>query len=337
MGQNPPRPANESVDGETPRVLVVIVNFNSGSFLTRSVESLRAQTYRAFGTVVVDNASTDDSVTTMLKRFPDTKVIHSPENLGFAGGNNLAIRDGGDCDWIALLNPDAFPDPDWLRCLMDAARTFRDYSSFASHVVFDSEPEVIDGAGDEYHLSGFAWRRKHGSPVAGTIRSSEVFSPSATAALYRREAFVRTGGFDERYFCYYEDVDLGLRLRLLGYRSLYVADATVRHVGSGITGRRSAFVTYHTQRNRIWTYVKNIPSPWVWILLPFHIAYQFIALGRYGIQGQLGPALRGTLDAFHGMRETLAIRAAVQARRCTGFAELIRTMRKGILSPILRR
>lgn len=337
MGQDSAVPTRDLFHGEASHVVVVIINFNSGTFLARSVAALQAQTYRAFTTMVVDNASTDDSVAVMLKQFPEIEVIQAPVNLGFAGGNNLAIRGIRDCHWVALLNPDAFPEPGWLSRLMAAARTHCEYSSFASQIVFDSDPEMLDGAGDEYHLSGFAWRRMHRSPVTGATKSLEVFAPSATAALYRKDVLDEAKGFDEHYFCYYEDVDLGLRLRLLGHRSLYVADAVVRHVGSGITGRRSAFVTYHTQRNRIWTYVKNMPSPWLWIFLPMHFFYQVVVIGLYAAQGQLGPACRGTLDALRGMRQTLEVRKAVQATRRATFAELIRVMRRGIFAPILRR
>ena len=155
--------------------------------------------------------------------------------------------------------------------------------------------------------------------------------------IINARAFRQVRGFDERYFCYYEDVDLGLRLRLLGHRALYVADAVVRHVGSGTTGKRSAFVTYHTQRNRIWTYVKNTPSPWLWILLPLHLFYQFVVICLYATQGQLGPALRGTLDALRGMRRTIEVRRVVQDTRRATFPELVRFMRRGVFAPILRR
>ena len=188
----------------------------------------------------------------------------------------------------------------------------------------------------------------------GDVRSPHFHQDSA----FDKAAYERTRGIDavspidrkalmadrrtaprsfRRGLLLYEDVDLGLRLRLLGYRALYVADAVVRHVGSGITGRRSAFVTYHTQRNRIWTYIKNMPSPWLWIFLPLHMFYQVLVIGRYASQGQLGPAFRGTLDAMRGMRQTLEVRRAVQRTRRITFAELARFMRWGMLSPFFRR
>ena len=160
---------------------------------------------------------------------------------------------------------------------------------------------------------------------------------SATAALYSREAFDRAGGFDERFFCYYEDVDLGVRLRLLGYRSWYVAGAIVRHVGSGITGKGSAFVARHTQRNRIWNYVKNMPAPWFWMLIPLHVLYQALALAHYARQGQLQPALCGTIEALQGLPSILDSRRSVQNSRCVSWREFFRTMRWGPMAPLFRK
>ncbi len=332
------REASVSSNGKSSYVMVVIINFNSGAYLTQAVEALKAQTYRSFTIVVVDNASTDDSLARMRQRFPDIKVIDAGENLGFAGGNNLAVRQcGNSIDWIALLNPDAFPERDWLSHLILAADENPDFSCFASRVVFDSDTAKLDGAGDDYHVSGFAWRRGQGLGAGSQSAECEVFMASATAALYRRAAFEHAGGFDERYFCYYEDVDLGVRLRLLQYRSWYVADAVVRHVGSGITGKGSAFVARHTQRNRIWTYVKDMPTPWIWFLLPLHILYQAMALLHYARQGHLGPALRGTLEALQGLLPILESRRSIQGNRRASWREFSRTMRWSLLAPLFRK
>lgn len=323
--------------GGCPAVLVVIVNYNGGGFLVRAIDAMKGQTFGSFRLIVVDNASDDGSPETIIQKHPDVEIIHAGANLGFAAANNLAVRFAGDIQWVAFLNPDAFPEPTWLDQLMSAAQLRTKYSCFASKVVFDREPGTLDGAGDDYHISGFAWRRGHGRARSCEAIDREVFMVSATAALIRREAFEKAGGFDERYFCYYEDVDLGFRLRLLGYRSWYVSDALVRHVGSGITGQRSAFVTRHTQRNRIWTYVKNMPAPWIWMLLPIHVFYQLLVLVYYARQGQAGPAVGGALEALRGLSPILATRASVQGSRCTTWGELARTFRWGLLTPLFRR
>lgn len=322
--------------GKVSRVPVVIVNFNSGEMLGQCVRALQRQTYTDIDVVVIDNASTDNSVTALKENAPGMRLIRAPGNLGFAEANNLAIRACPDCEWIVLLNPDAFPEPEWLQRLMDATMKYPEYAAFASRIVFDSDPGMLDAAGDDFHVSGFAWRRGHGGDAGSQSADREVFMATATAALYRRSAFEQAGGFDESYFCYYEDVDLGVRLRLLGHRSWYVADAVVRHVGSGITGKGSAFVTKHTQRNRIWTFVKDMPSPWLWLLLPLHLFYQLAALLHYARQGQLAPALRGTLEAFCGLGPVLKARRIVQHGRRVNSREFFRTMRGGLLAPLTR-
>ena len=142
-----------------------------------------------------------------------------------------------------------------------------DVAAFASQMRLDATPDRLDGAGDSYHVSGRAWRNGHNAPAADwPAGEHEVFAPCAAAALYRRAAFEEVGGFDESYFCYFEDVDLGFRLRLHGYRSLYVPSSVVRHVSSALSGYRSDFAVYHGERNSVWTFVKNMPAPLFWLV-----------------------------------------------------------------------
>lgn len=324
--------------GETQscRVAVVIVNWNSGVYLSRAVSAVSKQDY-PHRLIVVDNASTDGSIERIREDFPSIEIIRASSNMGFAAANNLAISRVRNVELIALLNPDAFPEPHWLRRLVSAAVSHPDYACFASRVVSDENPDLIDGAGDEYHVSGFAWRRGQGASASLYGSDGDIYIASATAVLYRREVLEEAGGFDERFFCYYEDVDLGLRLRLLGYRTRFVADAVVRHVGSGITGKRSAFVTYHTQRNRLWTFVKNIPAPWVLVLLPTHLLYQCAALVRYASQGQPLAAFSGTLASILGLPSVLRDRRAVQSRRRATWQSFRKGMKWGFLAPLRRR
>ena len=143
----------------------------------------------------------------------------------------------------------------------------------------------------------------------------EVFAPCAAAALYRRAAFEEIGGFDERFFCYFEDVDLGFRLRLRGYRCLYVPDAIVRHVSSALSGYRSDFAVYHGERNAVWTFVKNMPGPLFWLYLPQHLALNVAALFYYPWRGQGRVVWRAKRDAILGLPAALRERRAVQQRR----------------------
>jgi GT2 family glycosyltransferase len=320
-------------EGRAPapeRVGVVIVNYNAAGFLGRALDALGRQTRPPDRLIVVDNASTDGSAEGLERALPAVEVVRLDENVGFAAANNVGVRAASDCDWVALLNPDAFPEPDWLERLVDATRAEPGYSFFASRLLLAEDPDKVDGTGDVYHVSGLAFRRDHGRPVAHAVRpQEEVFAPCAAAALYRREAFLAVGGFDERYFAYLEDLDLAFRLRLAGHRCLYVPSSTALHHGSAIAGRTSDFTIYHSQRNLVWTYLKNMPSPLVWVYLPQHLLVNVVALVAYSLLGQPRAIVRAKQDALRGLPRVLAERRRLQRKRAVSARELRRLMGKG--------
>ena len=135
-------------------VLVIIVNYNSGNLLQDAIAGIQKQTYRFWKLVVVDNASTDGSADLLEEMFPDTQVIRSPENVGFAAANNLAVTTTPAASWIALLNPDAVPHPRWLEELVAATRAYPEYSSFSSRTITAHNPDIIDGAGEGFYNNG---------------------------------------------------------------------------------------------------------------------------------------------------------------------------------------
>ncbi len=281
---------------------VAIVNWNSGSLLARCLDCLNKQTRPPETILVVDNSSTDDSLSGAEERYPGIRIMRLDTNAGFAAANNRAVAHLQDCEWIALLNPDAFPEPAWLEKLLDAAAKHPNYSSFGCRMLIDADPGLLDGCGDAYHTSGLVWRVGHGQPAQGrALVPREIFSACAAAALYRRSAFLEVGGFDEDYFCYVEDVDLGFRMRLAGHRCLYVPDAIVRHVGSATTGRRSDFSVYHGHRNLVWTYFKDMPPLLFWLYLPQHLLINVGTMILHTLRGQGGIMLRAKRDALLGI------------------------------------
>jgi GT2 family glycosyltransferase len=311
-------------------VAVVIVNANAGALLERTLRALGRQTLAPRRVLVVDNASADGSVDGLTVRHPGVELIRLPENAGFAAANNLAVRAADDCDWIALLNPDAFPEPGWLEALARATRTAPEYAFFGSRLLKADDSGELDGTGDLYHVSGLAWRRDHGRPAEGAAPvAEEVFSPCAAAALYRRDVFLAAGGFDESYFCYYEDSDLSFRLRLAGHRCLYVPDAVVHHVGSALSGRESDFTLYHSYRNLVWTYLKNMPSPLVWLYLPHCVLMNGLVLGGYVVRGRGKVVASAYRDALRELARVVRQRRAIQSRRVVSTLELRRSLEVG--------
>ncbi len=320
------------------RVAAIVVNWNAGNLLSRCIESLLRQTWRLEVVILVDNASTDGSAESVQERYPEIHVIRPGKNLGFAAANNLAVDELHGYEWIALINPDAFAEPDWLERLMTAARGNPSYAFFGGRLLTVSDRSKLDGAGDVYHVSGLSWRRGHGAREKGNYQErEEVFAVCAAAALYRRDAFIEVGGFDESYFGYFEDADLAFRLRLAGYQGLYVPDAVADHVGSAITGKTSDFTTYHGHRNLVWTYFKDMPWPLFWFYLPQHLLLNFASILWFAFHGRGKVILKAKWDALRGLPRILKARRRIQdARRVTAW-EVRRVMAKGFFMPYLGR
>ena len=295
---------------------IIIVNWNGATCLGQCLDALSLQTYPHFRVIVVDNGSTDGSVeSVMLRTDPRTTLVRLDHNTGFAAANNLGMAQCADATWVALLNPDAFPGPTWLAELVAAARAHPHCAGFGSHLIDAENRDLSDGTGDEYHISGRPFRRDHLSPVCTSRRDpGPIFAPCAAAALYQRSAWKRVGGMDEDYFCYLEDVDLAFRIRLQGFHFRYAPAAVCYHVGSALTGRRSDFSVYHGQRNLVWTFVKNMPTPLFWLLLPVHIGLNLLAIGRFAMRGQLRTVMRAKRDALRGLARAWDKRSAIQTQ-----------------------
>jgi GT2 family glycosyltransferase len=325
-----------SRSGGEPRVGVIIVAFNCNELLLQALQALASQHRLPDRIVVLDNASRAPLGTLPEVGGVPVQYIQSAVNTGFAGGNNLALRHLDDCDYVALLNPDAFPEPTWLATLLEAASKHPGYGSYASKTVCAEDPGIVDGAGDIYHASGLAWRRGFGGADSRESAPVEVFAPCAAAALYRADVMRALHGFDEDFFCYVEDVDLGFRLRLQGKPCLYVPTAVARHVGSATTGsRRSDFAVYHGHRNIVWTYIKNMPGILFWAFLPLHVFMNLLMLLIFVWRGQGATILSAKKDAIAGIPVMWRKRKQIQKDRVASVGEIFRALDKRLFS--LRR
>ena len=315
-------------------VAVIVVNFNGGKYLRRCLRSIEAQSRRPDHVIVVDNASEDGSLRAAQAEFPQFRYIANATNLGFAAANNQAFDVCAtlSVEYAALLNPDAFAAPDWLAKLLDAARDATGYASWASCLMRADVPTEVDGLGDAYHICGSAWRRRHGQALEKSwLVDRDVFCACAAAALYRLDAIRQVGGFDSDLFCYMEDVDLGFRLRLMGYSCRLVADAKVEHIGSGITGYRSPTATYYGQRNLVWVFAKNMPAGLIWLLLPLHLIMNVLMIVVCALRGQFGVVTRAKLDALKGLKGLPAKPRAVQSGTIAPTGAIWRALSKSLV------
>ncbi len=220
---------------------VYIPNFNGSQHLEKALRSLEAQS-RPQQVVVVDNGSSDDSVALIRERFPAVELLELGENIGFGPALNRAIA-AHPADNLVLLNSDVECEPRFLEALL--AELGEGVDSVAGVLVSERDPRLIDSAGvvADRTLMGFDYL--NGEPLAAALSAPAPLGPTGGAALYRRAAFDAVGGFDERIFLYYEDLDLALRLAAGGGRCRLAAEARALHaysagLGAG-SGRKFAF------------------------------------------------------------------------------------------------
>jgi N-acetylglucosaminyl-diphospho-decaprenol L-rhamnosyltransferase len=306
----------------TPQAVVIIVTYNSRAHFARLARALDAQTERRFRLIIWDNASRAPEKPTP-QDFPDAELVLHDSNLGFATANNRAAAMAPECEMVVLLNPDAFPEPDWLERLIAAAQTYGQVAAFGSTQIAAQNPSHYDGLGDCYHVSGVPWRGGFGHARTEPPRNGETFSACAAAVLYRRAAWDAVGGFDERFFSYGEDVDIGFRMRLLGWPTMQISDAIVHHVGGASAGQRSTFAVFHGTRNRTWIFVKCMPLPALLIFAPAHLAILAIFLAASPFRGTGVATWRGVGAAILGIPAMLRARRTLQgARRASNWAIL---------------
>jgi len=243
-----------------PIVSVVIVNWNGKHLLGECLDSLKAQRDGRVEVILVDNGSQDGSAEYVRERYNDVRVVSLPENLGFAGGNNAGIRNAAG-KYIALLNNDTKAAPDWIANLVREAEVGpHSTGMWACKILSYDSPNVIDNVGLLLYPDGLGRGKgrlendegQHDSP-------GEAFFPSGCAGLYRKVMLDEIGLFDEEFFAYADDADIGLRARLAGWRCQYVPTAKVYHKYSSSTEAYSPFKAFLVERNRIWVLLKYYP------------------------------------------------------------------------------
>jgi N-acetylglucosaminyl-diphospho-decaprenol L-rhamnosyltransferase len=309
-----------------PLLSVCVIAYNSGPMLRRCLESLAAQTFRDFEILVIDNASPDPADAEIAARFPTVQLVRNADNLGFAGAGNQGARRARGV-WYVLLNPDAFAQPDWLAELVAASGRHPGVRSFTSRQLMAEDPAVLDGLGDVMSGYGIPYRGGFLTRDPGDTLEGEVFSPCGAAMMIDRSLFLEMGGFDEQFFCYGEDVDLGYRLQLAGEPTIVAPRAVIHHVGSATSGgRRSEFAVFHGVRNRFWVVAKDTPALLLPLVVPLHLLAVAYIAARKANRDQLGTVWRAFLAAGKGLPQVMRRRTAIQRGRKTSVLAIARAM-----------
>lgn len=296
---------------------IIVVTHNSARWLAALSAALMRQHDKRWALIVVDNASEADQKPTTEALPPGAQLIENKTNIGFAAANNQAAGQAST-PFLVFLNPDAFPEPDWFGKLIDLALAQPDAGAIGSTQVRAGDESRFDGTGDVMHASGLAYRSSYGKKRKTTPPLGESFAACAAAMLVRKRAFEACSGFDERYFCFFEDIDLCFRMRLLGWRILQSPEAVVAHVGGGAS--TAAFADYHGARNRVWTFMKCMPAALFWPLLPAHLLANTLAAITAFCKGRGWAALAGFIAGLMGSSQIWADRRALQKMRVASVA-----------------
>jgi len=269
-----------------PLVSAIVVNWNGKEYLKDCLQSLQAQAFSDFEVILVDNGSSDGSIEYIQQNFSGwVQVLGNARNEGFSGGNNRGIRVASG-KYIVLLNNDARADARWLEELVKIAEEFPKAGMLASKIYLQEGSKIIDNVGHLIYRDGLNRGRGRLEVDHGQYENQEeVLFPSGCAALYRREMLEEVGLFDEDFFAYGDDTDLGLKGRLAGWKCLYVPKAVVYHRYSQSSGPYSPLKAFYVERNRVWIAVKYLPLS-VLLESPFYTLLRFVLQGYGALTGR---------------------------------------------------
>ena len=325
------------MNGSGDAITVIIPNYHGAALLPACLDALLRQRLAPAAVVVVDNGSRDDSREFALAHPVRPTLIAFPENRGFAAAVNAGIR-AATTPAVALLNNDAVADPRWLEAGAEGLRRFPEADLFASLILRQSRRDRVDSAGDAFARDGRPRPLGREDRAAGYDRVREVFSASAGAAFFRRRLFEAVGLFDESFFAYLEDVDLGFRARLLGHRCLFLPEAVVYHQGAatpladrpGTRPEESSRRVRWIARNKIFVLGLNLPGRWGLAWSPCLLAGLARSAAYHLLHsGQFAPFLAGTLEGLARLPGRWRERRDLQRRRRVNLDDLAELVRRG--------
>lgn len=286
-------------------VSVIIPNYNGAKFILQCLENLYKQTFRNFEVIVVDNNSSDDSCLLIESNYPDVRLKKLDENLGFSAAVNIGIKLAVS-PFVLLLNNDAFIENDFIEILYNKITQDNNIFSCCGKMLKFYDQETIEDTGDFYTILGWAYQRGNGEGSSQYCEDNEVFSCCAGAAMYRKSIFDMIGYFDESFFAYLEDIDLGFRSKLFGYKNWYCHKARCFHVGSATTGGGyTEFKVRLSVRNNIYLIYKNFSTPLLLFNLLFFLVGWVIRYFYFSAIGLRTVCIEATLEGMRSYKKII--------------------------------
>lgn len=317
-------------------VSVIIINWNGKNLLKVCLSSLKNQNYKNIEIILVDNASVDGSVEWVTKYFAQIKIIINKKNLGFAEANNIGFRQARG-EYILFLNNDTKVTSNFITEILNVLKR-KNIGGVQSKILFMDDPKRLDGVGSYLTYTGFLYHQGiYAINTSKYDKEIEIFSAKGACMCFKKSVLdkILVDGdiFDKRYFAYFEETDLCLRVWLLGYKIVFVPNSIIYHkYGATSQKLKKPFIEYHSYKNRICTYIKNLEMLSIAkILLPHLMICQVLAIifilkKRWDIFLSIERALWWNLV---NLRKTLKYRNIIQRK--------IRYVKDGIIFPVVLR
>jgi len=293
--------------------VVVIPNLNGGTELLEAAQSLKEQSLEPY-IIVVDNASTDGSVEALQQKYPDIELIRNKKNEGYAGGVNPGFHRAIELGavYTAPFNDDAIADKRWLKQLVEYLDANPKAGAAAPKVV-TSDKERLDSTGDYYTNWGLPYPRgRREYDLHKYDQQTDIFAATGAAALFRVKTLKQVGLMDEDFFAYYEDVDLGFRMQLAGWKVAFVPSSVIYHHIGMTSGRIKGFTTQQTMKNLPLVWFKNVPKQYLWRIGWRLAVAQTLFFGRAITRGQGWAALKGTCKGWYLLVKKIPERRRIQ-------------------------
>lgn len=320
-----------------PKISIIIPNLNGADFLAPCLGSLKKQSFSDYELIIIDNASTDNSLVLVKEKFPQSTIFSFTKNEGFAVAVNKGISLAKG-EYIFLLNNDTELDVNCLNVLNGFLDSNPEVSFCATKMLYFYDRNIIDIAGDIMTIYGIAHKKGNGEIDKGQYdKSQTIFGACAGAAFYRRSLFEKIGNFDEDFFAYLEDVDFSFRANLLGFKCQYVPGAVVYHVDGGTSRKIKNFTLFLTIRNQLHLIYKNFPLPLIFLLSPFLLIGQ-IRNFLSGIKNHyLKDVLRAYGDFFGNLKTLKKKRKTIQTSRRANNFQIFNLLSKKYPFSILKK
>jgi len=307
---------------DSPAISIIIPHLAGVKILCDCLSSLEKQTFSNFETIVVDNASSDGSLAIALSRFPRVRSVKLKENRGFAGAANAGLN-AARAGNLAFINDDVVLKPNWIENTFTALSSYPGAGAATGKLLDAGQPGHISSAGNYLLPTGFGRDRGVGeADLERFAEGGEVFWGSGAACLIRRSVFEKIGTWDEDFFSYYEDTDLGLRARMAGFTCIYVPEAVGFHIGGATGGRKPAERSALCTRNAVYTALKSFPASLLLRNLPMIVFAHLRALAYLVRLGEALRAIRIEWDVVRNLPKLWKKRKKAMATRVIGNNEI---------------